>query len=581
MRRFFVALAMIALVLAPLGAGANDRQIAEQIVRGLKQRQDAGDLQGFNIDLQVDKGAVWLKGHVSNPDQERIALKIAQRVEGVQKVFNEIEIRGSAAEQVAQTESRSAGSDDAAMSVNPVSTRRSRRVQPAVVDEPTDRTELEENTTQLASSTADETEKDREEAQRIAKELVTKLRAEQQQGNLQKFGIDIEVENGTLWLKGQMASHEQRHLVLEIARRVRGVKQVVNDLVVIEAETEEVILAKEPETTPFELASQENLTPKLEEVTPELEQSAPAQLQPSPSSEIELSETQTAQAEALAQEIISRLQTQKEHGALRDFGVDVSVDQGVVWMSGYVASKAQQSLALDIARYVPGVKQVVNDLSITQREEIHTTAEYEETLASHPSPIELPNQEPAALPQTARAQTEANPLRNARPPATAPQIQQAQQLQSVPQLQAGPQIPGAIAFVPSQGQGNVIGHALVPIGGNSAPAPRIANQPLAFAPARPVTHLQQLQGQPQPMMGASGVGVAPARYDHPQLPGYAWPSYAAHPNYGAVTYPRQYSAQAWPYIGPFYPYPQVPLGWRKVTLEWDDGWWQLDFKDRH
>jgi hypothetical protein len=24
----------------------------------------------------------------------------------------------------------------------------------------------------------------------------------------------------------------------------------------------------------------------------------------------------------------------------------------------------------------------------------------------------------------------------------------------------------------------------------------------------------------------------------------------------------------------------VPLGWRKVTMEWDDGWWMLDFKDR-
>ena len=52
-----------------------------------------------------------------------------------------------------------------------------------------------------------------------------------------------------------------------------------------------------------------------------------------------------------------------------------------------------------------------------------------------------------------------------------------------------------------------------------------------------------------------------------------------HRNYAAVTYPRQYSATAWPYIGPFYPYPQVPLGWRKVTLQWDDGWWMLDFKD--
>ena len=48
-----------------------------------------------------------------------------------------------------------------------------------------------------------------------------------------------------------------------------------------------------------------------------------------------------------------------------------------------------------------------------------------------------------------------------------------------------------------------------------------------------------------------------------------------------LTYPKQYSPTAWPYIGPFYPYPQVPLGWRKVSLEWDDGWWMLDFKDSH
>ena len=76
-----------------------------------------------------------------------------------------------------------------------------------------------------------------------------------------------------------------------------------------------------------------------------------------------------------------------------------------------------------------------------------------------------------------------------------------------------------------------------------------------------------------------GAGVAPVRYDQPHLPSYAWPSYAAYPNYAGLTYPKQYSPTAWPYIGPFYPYPQVPLGWRKVTLEWHDGWWQLDFDD--
>jgi hypothetical protein len=68
--------------------------------------------------------------------------------------------------------------------------------------------------------------------------------------------------------------------------------------------------------------------------------------------------------------------------------------------------------------------------------------------------------------------------------------------------------------------------------------------------------------------------------NNPSLPPYAWPSYASYPNSAQVTYPTQYSASAWPYIGPFYPYPQVPLGWRQVQLEWDDGMWNLNFRPR-
>jgi len=82
---------------------------------------------------------------------------------------------------------------------------------------------------------------------------------------------------------------------------------------------------------------------------------------------------------------------------------------------------------------------------------------------------------------------------------------------------------------------------------------------------------------PMPMQGGPSYGGGVPRYDQPYMPNYAWPSYAAYPNYAAVTYPKQYSASAWPYIGPFYPYPQVPLGWRRVSLEWDDGLWYLDF----
>ncbi|QDT30207.1 periplasmic protein [Gimesia panareensis] len=81
---------------------------------------------------------------------------------------------------------------------------------------------------------------------------------------------------------------------------------------------------------------------------------------------------------------------------------------------------------------------------------------------------------------------------------------------------------------------------------------------------------------PQPGMGP----VANNVYNSPHLPETAWPTYANYPNYAQVAYPSQYSASAFPYIGPFYPYPQVPLGWRQAQLEWDDGSWKLNFRPR-
>jgi hypothetical protein len=78
-----------------------------------------------------------------------------------------------------------------------------------------------------------------------------------------------------------------------------------------------------------------------------------------------------------------------------------------------------------------------------------------------------------------------------------------------------------------------------------------------------------------PAGGGAGAGAMPGR------PNYAWPSYAPHPNFSAVGYPTVYPWQAWPNIGPFYPYPEVPLDWRAVTLRWDDGIWWLDFKKHY
>lgn len=70
-------------------------------------------------------------------------------------------------------------------------------------------------------------------------------------------------------------------------------------------------------------------------------------------------------------------------------------------------------------------------------------------------------------------------------------------------------------------------------------------------------------------------GQAAPDLQAPNLPPYAWPTYAPYPNVSRVAYPQAYPYNAFPFIGPYYPFPKVPLGWRKVTLEWDDGHWYL------
>src|SRR5262245_17331772 len=75
--------------------------------------------------------------------------------------------------------------------------------------------------------------------------------------------------------------------------------------------------------------------------------------------------------------------------------------------------------------------------------------------------------------------------------------------------------------------------------------------------------------EPTPMMGSPGA----AELNPPRMPPYAWPTYAPYNNYSRVAYPQAYPWQSFPFIGPVYPFPKVPLGWRSVKLEWDDGYW--------
>jgi osmotically-inducible protein OsmY len=117
--------------------------------------------------------------------------------------------------------------------------------------------------------------------------------------------------------------------------------------------------------------------------------------------------------------------------------------------------------------------------------------------------------------------------------------------------------------------------------------------PAGYAPPPGYAPQQGMPGgvqQAQAMMPGAAPGAMPQYgnvqpaghhiYNQPYMPNYAWPTYAPYDNSAAISYPTQYDASAFPYIGPYYPYPQVPLGWRKSTLEWDDGYWSLKFDSR-
>ena len=105
-----------------------------------------------------------------------------------------------------------------------------------------------------------------------------------------------------------------------------------------------------------------------------------------------------------------------------------------------------------------------------------------------------------------------------------------------------------------------------------APPPTLTETPAPPVPAPPAPVTVGQPAEPLPLYAAP----QPGPYDclDPKMPPYAWPTYAPYNNYSRVAYPLAYPYNAWPFIGPIYPFPKVPLGWRSVMLYWNDGkWW--------
>lgn len=222
------------------------------------------------------------------------------------------------------------------------------------------------------------------------------------------------------------------------------------------------------------------------------------------------------------QEQAEKVKAALKKAKLTGYEIDISVAGGIATLSGMVGSPAQRAAATKAAESVPGLR-CDNRLTVAE-----------------PTPR-------GAIQQAGASQPQPRTARPARAPRGA--IQQAAAYDGI----APSEIPAEAPMQPE---------AMAQIPQGISPG---------YAPQGPA---------PAPMYGPPVAGASHTIYNQPNNPNYAWPAYAQYPNYAAVTYPTQYSASAWPYIGPFYPYPQVPLGWRKATLEWDDGYWNLSFSPR-
>jgi hypothetical protein len=336
-------------------------------------------------------------------------------------------------------------------------------------------------------------------------------------------------------------------------------------------------------------------------------------------------------ASASDQETAQRIaDTLRQSGRLADYSIGVKYQGGTAWLLGRVSSADQMATAVQMAERMPEVTSVVNNLEIKSSGHRPAGAKQPVVRAaasrSNRTVVRLPEQtadehvQPAAgevsFPDhlgTGQRDTLGALDQGSRGPSVRRASQTSgrmapmplgQQLQNTPTLAPAPQgyhqlaqaapgsFPGQVHQAPYQAGTEGGLHPLAqqaPFQG--PPVPAGVRQGRGVPLGQPVTPgMTRAAGYQMVAAGGGGAmpshteavpgGAAPAYYDQPHMPNYAWPSYAAYPNYAGLTYPKQYSPTAWPYIGPFYPYPQVPLGWRKVTLEWDDGWWFLDFDDR-
>jgi len=417
--------------------------------------------------------------------------------------------------------------------------------------------------------------------QKIAEEAASNLRA----ANFSGFDIEIEVQKGVCLLTGKIADQKQKDQATSVISRVPGIRTVNNQLVVLNGRGP----ASEPEF-PVKQAVARDVTSnpiqqagfftRPKQTRPLAGRQQPAAGQPASRSESpqQIKQITTQIASAIGQ------------SGLRGHKINLRYGGGVATLMGAAQSPQDVARLTQVIARVHGVRQVNNQLhapgmappvqqasgnsgssnqqvaeqiaqalAANRLSGLDIEVRYNGGLATLSGPVPHPQVVMIAH-QVA---------------ASVPGVLQVDNRLTVPGMQAG-----------MQGQGY------------PGPGPQNPNvMPVSHQVARP-PHPAMMAAGAMGGMAAGAMGMAQGNgpgagphahgtgnpshlaYDLPNLPNHSWPTYASYPNYAQVTYPKEYGASAWPYIGPFYPYPQVPLGWRQVQLEWDDGSWNLNFRPR-
>lgn len=412
--------------------------------------------------------------------------------------------------------------------------------------------------------------------QRLAEQVAGNLRA----AKLTGFDIDIEVRDGVCILMGKIKDSDQKRRASLEASRVPGISRIDNRLELLSG-------------NPVPLASntvQSGSAPRMPKPLPASQiQTVP----PEPKRNVSLAgffSRDQKPSSGNEQQIANRIAGAIGQSGVRGHSIDLKYKQGVAILSGMCRTPQDVARITQVVASVPGVRQVDNRLEVPGMR--RSPAPFGPAPAASRGPGS--NQQVAEQIAQALAANHLGGLDI--------EVRYNSGVCTLGGTVKHPQQAAWAAHVCQQVPGvnrveNKLGFAspspIQPASFQQPGGGMPQGMPAGMPQGRPGPSLSQIQAMqmasfqgspigtpPMPAPAHGGAGPSHLAYDLPNLPNYAWPTYASYPNAAQISYPTEYSASAWPYIGPFYPYPQVPMGWRDARLTWDDGHWALAFNSR-